>query len=74
MDCDALDAIGNGNVQYQPVAGRGETEFGSVAIYTCTAGYALAGNDTRVCLGDEMWSGSAPLCVDIARKSLCIAK
>ena len=60
-DCGPLN-IDNGEVRFQPVAGRGETEFESVATYTCNTGYVLTGNAMRTCQADGTWSGLEPVC------------
>jgi len=39
------------------------TTFGSTVMYSCDSGYALCGNDTRMCLSTGMWSGSVPDCI-----------
>ncbi len=41
--------------------------FGTVAMFTCAAGFALRGDTTRMCEGDGtstsgVWSGSSPTC------------
>ena len=36
--------------------------FGSQANYSCSEGYVLNGNGTRMCQADGQWSGSEPLC------------
>ena len=53
----------NGKIDYsQPVAGRGDTEFGSVATYTCNTGYDLTGESKRTCQATGTWSGKEPKC------------
>ena len=44
-----------------------ETVFGSRVVYTCSAGYVLIGDDSRVCQQDATWSGDLPTC---ARKCI----
>ena len=39
------------------------TTAGSRAVYTCTAGYDLVGNEARVCQSDGNWNGSIPECI-----------
>ena len=40
----------------------------TIAIYSCTEGYALVGDSQRVCVDDDQldtmgqWNGSAPSC------------
>ena len=60
-DCGTL-SVANGEVTFEAAAGRGETEFESVATYTCNTGYNLVGNAMRTCQADGTWSGSDPLC------------
>lgn len=36
--------------------------FGSVAIYSCDAGFQLVGATQRTCQADGFWSSSEPLC------------
>ncbi|XP_029641001.1 sushi, von Willebrand factor type A, EGF and pentraxin domain-containing protein 1-like isoform X2 [Octopus sinensis] len=48
----------NGNVDIVPY-----NRFGAMAKYTCEKGYVLYGNATRICQGDEKWSGEIPRCV-----------
>ena len=36
--------------------------FGSQANYSCSEGYVLNGNSTRMCQADGQWSGSEPTC------------
>ena len=57
-------AVSCGNLS-SPVDGRvsvnGNT-FGSQANYSCSEGYVLNGNSTRMCQADGQWSGSEPRC------------
>ena len=39
------------------------TMYLSVATYSCSVGFVILGNATRVCGADEMWSGEEPSCV-----------
>ncbi|XP_065918054.1 uncharacterized protein [Dysidea avara] len=39
------------------------TTFGSTVMYSCDSGYALCGDETRMCLSNAMWSGSVPDCI-----------
>lgn len=39
------------------------TTLGSIVSYSCDSGYALCGNDSRMCLPTGMWSGAVPECV-----------
>ena len=40
---------------------NGTTE-GSTALYICNDGFALVGNEARVCQSGGNWSGSIPVC------------
>lgn len=33
-----------------------------VATYECEVGHRIDGEETRTCVGEGVWSGSAPLC------------
>ena len=35
---------------------------GTLATYTCNAGYMLSGDAQRTCQASGMWSGTAPVC------------
>lgn len=50
--------IQNGHVDILPY-----NQFGAIAKYTCAEGFKLFGKDTRICQGDETWSGEPPRCV-----------
>src|SRR5206468_2486412 len=52
-----LTAPTNGSVS--PSSGS----TGTVATYTCNAGYSLSGAATRTCQSGGTWSGAAPTCV-----------
>ena len=57
-------AVSCGNLS-NPVDGEVSTEgntFGSQANYSCSEGYVLNGNSTRMCQADGQWSGSKPTC------------
>ncbi|GAB1599431.1 hypothetical protein Ahia01_000220300, partial [Argonauta hians] len=57
--CKSTDLkILNGKVDIIPY-----NKFGAMAKYTCSKGYVLYGNATRVCEGNEKWSGEIPRCV-----------
>ena len=36
---------------------------GSVGNYSCEQGFTLSVNETRVCLGQGVWSGDQPTCI-----------
>ena len=38
------------------------TTYNSVAVYYCTIGYNMTGNNTRQCTTTGDWSGVAPSC------------
>jgi hypothetical protein len=38
---------------------------GTVATYSCNAGYSLTGNATQTCQADGTWSGTAPTCTQV---------
>ena len=57
-------AVSCGNLS-SPVDGEVSAEgntFGSQANYSCSEGYVLNGNSTRMCQADGQWSGSKPTC------------
>jgi hypothetical protein len=54
--CPTLVAPANGGVT--PMTGT----TGTVATYSCNAGYALTGNATQTCQPAGTWSGTAPTC------------
>jgi len=54
--CPTLVAPGNGSVT--PTMGT----TGTVATYSCNAGYALTGNATQTCQPAGTWSGTVPTC------------
>ena len=57
-------AVSCGNLS-NPVDGEVSADgntFGSQANYSCSEGYVLNGNSTRMCQSDGQWSGSEPLC------------
>jgi len=62
--CISFVAIPCGNLS-SPVNGLvtvdGST-FGSQANYSCSEGYLLNGNSSRMCQADGQWSGSEPTC------------
>ena len=55
--CDNLKTVFNGKYEIIPY-----NKFGARAIYSCDAGYVLAGTRYRKCQGDGYWSGTAPTC------------
>ena len=58
IDCEVLSDPANGQVRVTRI------ELDYIASYTCTMGYALVGNSSRVCqLNKGTWSGSKPHCI-----------
>ena len=57
VDCQQPGVPSNGGVTII------STTFGSTVMYSCDSGYALCGDDTRMCLSTGMWSGSVPDCI-----------
>lgn len=55
--CSSLKSPLNGRVKLSR-----EPVYGTVAIYTCRAGFGLMGDSTRTCQADGSWSGSTPSC------------
>ena len=56
IECGPLDNPENGAVTFQ------STNFGSIAIYQCDAGFTLLGEARRTCQITGSWSSSDPLC------------
>ena len=52
VNCGPLSDPTNGKVTLT------DTMFGSRAIYTCDPGYAIVGDNTRICEINGRWSGS----------------
>ena len=59
VDCDVLDTIENGYIQYSD-----GTVYQSVATYSCHSGHLLTAtvSITRNCGSNGMWDGAAPTC------------
>lgn len=57
--CDVLPRLAQGNIEYSNLNRQLET----IASYRCGTGYRLDGNNQRVCLANELWSGSQPVCI-----------
>ena len=59
MDCDVLDTVENGYIEYSD-----GTVYQSVATYNCHIGHNLtmSGDEMRTCGSDGMWNGTAPTC------------
>ena len=56
LDCGSLVDPGDGSVNFT------STTYDSQATYICKTGYLLVGSETRVCLANETWSDTAPIC------------
>ncbi|KAM8977204.1 complement decay-accelerating factor-like [Pelodytes ibericus] len=54
--CRVLGEFMNGDVEYSGFSP------GSTATFQCNNGYILIGNESRDCMADGIWSGSAPTC------------
>ncbi|XP_069616208.1 sushi, von Willebrand factor type A, EGF and pentraxin domain-containing protein 1-like isoform X1 [Ranitomeya imitator] len=54
--CGEPERIRNGNML---ITG---TDFGSIAVYSCSKGYKLIGNSLRKCTADSIWGGNPPAC------------
>ena len=57
VDCGTLSNPVNGQVSHTT-----GTTFGQAATYSCSTGYNLVGDSTRMCQAIGVWSGSAPIC------------
>ena len=59
MDCDVLDTIENGYIEYSD-----GTVYQSVATYNCHSGHLLTATVSiaRNCGSNGMWDGAAPTC------------
>ena len=40
-----------------------DTKYESIVTYTCQPDHHLEGEDSQVCQGDGLWSGSKPVCL-----------
>lgn len=40
-----------------------DTKYESTVTYTCKPDHHLEGEDSHVCQGDGLWSGSKPVCL-----------
>lgn len=57
--CPDIAGDGIDSVSYSPKRGGVATDVGTVATYTCSAGYTAAESTRRVCQADGTWSGSS---------------
>ena len=57
--CSRLTSPFNGAVTYSSIF---SLTPGTIATFTCVAGYSLVGSSTRTCLSSGSWSGSQPYC------------
>ena len=67
--CPNLPNPGNGRVVPQA---HGGNVPGTVATYSCNAGYRLLGNTIRTCGSSGVWSGVAPTCQSKALSGMFI--
>ncbi|KAL4229791.1 hypothetical protein ACF0H5_010182 [Mactra antiquata] len=56
VQCESLSDLSSGHISIDT------TGYISTAIYTCTDGYVIVGDNTRSCLDDGTWNGTAPYC------------
>ena len=66
VPCGNLSSPANGRVRID-----GST-FGSQANYSCSEGYVLNDNSSRMCQADGQWSGSEPTCEGMPL--ICVVK
>ena len=57
FQCPVLFDIPNGEVEFS------SRTPGSTATYTCNFGFVLQGDEQRVCMENETWSGEPPTCL-----------
>ena len=57
FQCPVLFDIANGEVEFS------SRTPGSTATYTCNFGFVLQGDEQRVCMENETWSGEPPTCL-----------
>ena len=57
FQCPELFDIPNGEVEFS------SRTPGSTATYTCDFGFVLQGDEQRVCMENETWSGEPPTCL-----------
>ena len=58
VDCGRVQPLLRGEVQYS----NGSTHLGSIAMYTCNAGFRMIGTRIRYCTENGKWSDGAPKC------------
>jgi len=75
VTCPELVVIDDGNIEYSS-QGTLDITFGTVAVHSCTGGYFLSGNGTRICsengtsvIGE--WNTIAPECIG-THDTVCI--
>lgn len=56
VDCGNLDHPVNGRVEYF------NSNYQSLASYTCDKGYKISGNNVRQCGADALWDLTTPIC------------
>ena len=57
IQCPDITIV-NGNVSIKPP----DRLFNSMATHDCAAGFALVGDDIRICQENSTWSGEDPKC------------
>ena len=76
ISCHTITPPVNGQVSFS--SGTTSTHFfGTVATFSCTSGFGLLGNMTRVCGGNGssssgVWSGSPPICIGIYKATVLL--
>ena len=63
--CPALQPIPNGVLTYGPTFTPSSAAYfdqGTLALYTCNAGFTLVGSESQLCLAGGIWSGQPPVC------------
>ena len=65
--CSSLCSPDNGTVN---VSSR---TVGSIAMYSCNAGFLISGDPQRNCQADGRWSGQAPICILGKYMTMCVS-
>ncbi|KAH3827976.1 hypothetical protein DPMN_129922 [Dreissena polymorpha] len=65
-DCGPLNSPNNGTVNMT------NTTYGAIAIYSCDAGYFLAGSYNNTCNATGKWNNAAPVCSRIVCGNITI--
>ena len=66
--CSQLECPPPNSIDHGTIIGNSRT-VGQVIRYNCDEGYKLQGISFRLCLHQQMWSGSDPMCVPIKCQS-----